>query len=121
LRVNRTEAEQAGLLAAGVGIAAGAGVAVVSDGALPVVAWSAKGERWRADPPPVAVRNPIGCGDAMLAGLVLRLGEGADLETALRFGVALAAADAESETAGRPDPRRALALLPQVRLARDAP
>jgi fructose-1-phosphate kinase PfkB-like protein len=62
----------------------------------------------------VVLRNPIGCGDAMLAGLLARLAAGAEVVDALRFGVALAAADAESPVAGRPDPARAAALVPGV-------
>jgi tagatose 6-phosphate kinase len=88
---------------------------VVSDGPRPFHAW-AGATRFEVEPPRVRARNPIGCGDAMLAGLLARLAAGAAFEAALRFGTALAAADAESETAGRPDPERARSLLPLVSL-----
>jgi 1-phosphofructokinase family hexose kinase len=90
--------------------------AVVSSGAGPVLAWTGSGERYRITPPPVALRNPVGCGDAMMAGLLAALTEGVSFETALRRSVALAAAEAESPCAGRPDAARADALVPQTRL-----
>ncbi len=39
----------------------------------------------------------------MLAGLLAKLRAGADFETALRYGTALAAAEAEAPFAGRPN------------------
>jgi 6-phosphofructokinase 2 len=42
--------------------------------------------------PMVPVRSTVGAGDAMLAGVVMRLQEGWPLERAVRFGVAAAAA-----------------------------
>jgi 1-phosphofructokinase family hexose kinase len=49
---------------------------------------------WRAAPPAIAERNPIGAGDALLAGLVLGLSRGLALAEALRWGVAAGAAAA---------------------------
>jgi len=121
LRVNREE------LQAALGIGPGAapcdprirsvGLGVVSDGAGAVRAWCAEG-RFRLHPPAVRLRNPVGCGDAMMAGLLARLDEGGDAESALRSGVALSAADAESPVAGRPDLKRAAALAAAVRIER---
>jgi len=120
LRINREEA------AAALGVSAPAALAlpparapgatrlaVVSDGARPAVAWSAAGRRWLVTPPRVRTRNPIGCGDAMLAGLIATLDAGC-VADALRFATALAAADAESDRAGRPDAERARELAPEV-------
>lgn len=91
------------------------GLGVVSDGPRPFQAWAGTA-RFQVEPPRVRARNPVGCGDAMLAGLLARLGAEDPFEAALRFGTALGAADAESGTAGRPDPGRARALLSQVSL-----
>jgi fructose-1-phosphate kinase PfkB-like protein len=51
----------------------------------------------------------------MLAGLLARI-DAAPFDDALRWGTALAAADAESPVAGRPDPKRAEVLLADVAL-----
>lgn len=92
---------------------------VVSDGPREVVAWT-QGRSWRIAPPPARVRNPIGCGDAMLAGLLARIDAGS-FEEALRFATALASADAESPVAGRPDLSRAEEQLANVELQEDVP
>lgn len=62
----------------------GAEGAVLSDGA----------RTWRATPPAVDERNPIGAGDALLAGVVFGLARGLALPEALRWGVAAGAAAA---------------------------
>jgi tagatose 6-phosphate kinase len=122
LRVNREEvAEALGVDGAALALpppasCGDAGLSVVSDGRRPALAWLRAGARWSLTPPPVQVRNPIGCGDAMLAGLLAALAAGRGTADALRFATTLAAADAESEVAGRPDPERARALEPQVRI-----
>ena len=96
LRINRDEAaDLAG------GAADGSPFGAVSDGPRAITAWE-PGRTWRVEPPPVRVRNPIGCGDAMLAGLLARIDAG-PFESALRFATALASAEAASPLAGRPD------------------
>jgi 1-phosphofructokinase family hexose kinase len=55
----------------------------------------------------VVVRNPIGAGDALLAGLAAELEAGAALPEAARAGMAAAGAAVEDERAGRLDPVRA--------------
>ena len=89
----------------------------VSDGAGEIVAWNTDGSVWRIVPPSVAVRNTIGCGDAMLAGLLARV-DSSGFEDAARFATALASADAESTTAGRPQVSRARELLDSVEIFR---
>jgi 1-phosphofructokinase family hexose kinase len=49
---------------------------------------------WRATPPSIDERNPIGAGDALLAGFAFGLARGFDLPEALRWGVAAGAAAA---------------------------
>jgi tagatose 6-phosphate kinase len=51
---------------------------------------------WRIIPPAVAVKNPIGSGDAFTAALVWRLLKGDDLGEASRWGAAAGAANALS-------------------------
>lgn len=48
---------------------------------------------WFAAPPPVQARSPVGCGDALLGGVVCRLLQRETLPEALGFGVAVAAAN----------------------------
>ncbi|PLX31795.1 MAG: hypothetical protein C0600_04575, partial [Ignavibacteria bacterium] len=47
-------------------------------------------------PPTVDVINPIGSGDVMSGALAMALGEGEDLQAALRFAIAAATANAAS-------------------------
>jgi tagatose 6-phosphate kinase len=120
LRVNRQEA------AAALGVAARElpappypragrpGLGVISDGGGPCLAWQEGGRTWRIAPPRVRLRNPIGCGDAMLAGLLDGLRRGRPPGESLRFATALAAAAAESPRAGEASPERARELAPAV-------
>jgi 1-phosphofructokinase family hexose kinase len=62
----------------------GAAGALLSDGV----------RAWRAIPPAVVERNPIGAGDALLAGFALGLARGLALPEALRWGAAAGAAAA---------------------------
>ncbi|MCZ6783341.1 MAG: PfkB family carbohydrate kinase [Proteobacteria bacterium] len=119
LRVNRAEAE--GALGRPLAIdrplpdpPGRTDLTVISDGPHPVLAWRDGGPAWRIAPPRIDLRNPIGCGDAMLAGLLAADLDGAGDEAALRRATALAAADAESPVAGCPDPARARTLAPAV-------
>jgi tagatose 6-phosphate kinase len=80
---------------------------VLSDGPNRILGGTAAGEAWSATPPRIHVRNPIGCGDAMHAGLLAMAAGGSSRREALRFAIALAASDAEQTCAGRPDVDRA--------------
>jgi 1-phosphofructokinase family hexose kinase len=83
---------------------------VISDGALPIEAWCEGGGRWQLVPPRVSVHNTVGCGDAMLAGLLKALCEGRSFDDSLLAATGLAAAQAESRYAGVVDPARARTL-----------
>lgn len=67
--------------------AAGATVAVVTAGERGAVAVSDEGAWW-THPPKTVVVSAVGAGDALMAGLLLQLEDGASLGEALRWGTA---------------------------------
>ena len=71
--------------------AAGAATAVVTAGERGAVAVSDEGVWW-SWPPETVVVSAIGAGDALLAGLLMKLEEGAGLAEGLRWGTAAGAA-----------------------------
>lgn len=77
----------------------GATSVVISHGAKAARAFDGR-ECWQVEPPRVKAVNPIGSGDAMLAGIVADMVRGKMLKEALRFGVACGAANALTETSG---------------------
>lgn len=77
----------------------GAGLVVISDGARAVTA-VAGSKSWKVMPPAITAINPIGSGDAMLAGLAAGMAEGHILTSALELGVACGAANALTEMPG---------------------
>jgi tagatose 6-phosphate kinase len=92
----------------------GAAWLVVSHGAGGVQVVGAD-ERWRATPPRVEMVNPIGSGDAMLAGIAVALARGESMREAVRLGIACGSANVLIQTPGvvrRIDVKR---LLRQVR------
>lgn len=113
VRVNADEARQAGKLGT-LPVRRRATLSIVSDGGGEITVRAA-GRALSIRPPRVQARNPIGCGDAMLAGLLARI-DACELAGALRFATAVASADAESECAGRPDFDRARALEAEVEI-----
>jgi fructose-1-phosphate kinase PfkB-like protein len=88
----------------------GAAVAVVTAGAAGIAVATGSDRRW-LEASPVLVRNPIGAGDAFVAGLVGSLEGGRDLDGALEVGLACAGASVETEVPGLVDRDRVLALL----------
>jgi tagatose 6-phosphate kinase len=70
---------------------------VVSDGAGRVRTWPG-GESFT--PPRVRALNPIGSGDAMMAGIAHRLQQGSDMTEAVLWGIACGTANAIREKAG---------------------
>jgi 1-phosphofructokinase family hexose kinase len=91
----------------------GAGSALVTVAAGVAVAGSS-GHGW-VEAPSVAVRNPIGAGDSLVGGLVGSLERGEEFRTALRVGIAAAAASVETDLPGFVDPGRVRALTPRVK------
>jgi tagatose 6-phosphate kinase len=110
VKVNRAElAEATGQRAVAAGVRRlGVTCVVISDGAKPVSVFEGQ-ERWSVQPVRVKAVNPIGSGDAMLAGMVTALWRGESLREAVRWGMACGAANALTATSGvvrREDVRR---------------
>ncbi|MCX7888072.1 MAG: PfkB family carbohydrate kinase, partial [Verrucomicrobiae bacterium] len=98
----------------------GAEMVVITQGAKPVVVCTGT-RKWTVRPPAVRAVNPIGSGDAMLAGLVAGLHRGWDLRAAVQLGVACGAANTLTETAGcvwKTDVRRLLRVVRRSGLRR---
>jgi 1-phosphofructokinase family hexose kinase len=94
-------------------VARGAGTVVVTAGSAGI-AMATGSERWWLDAPRVEVRNPIGAGDSLVAGLVGTLELGEDMDRAVRIGVAAAAASVETTVAGLIDPERVQAIVAEL-------
>lgn len=111
VKVNRKELETAtGCRSVESGVKKlGVAQVVISDGARPVRVFGESG-RWAVKPSRVEALNPIGSGDAMLAGMVVGLMKGKTLASAsarlrrdkeaVQLGVACGAANALTETSG---------------------
>jgi len=76
----------------------GVPVAVVTAGAEGAVVESGAG-KWRAASPPIDVKSPVGSGDSLTAGFLSGWGD-RDAVTALKFGVAAGAVNAQSYRSG---------------------
>lgn len=125
VKPNRDEAAAlCGRAITGIDAAAGLLRTLRRDGvALPVVSLGAQGALaadesrvLHAQPPALAVRNPVGSGDCLLAGLVHALARGAAPAEALRLGVACGAANALSDDSGHISAAAVADLLPRVQL-----
>ncbi len=95
--------------------AAGAPNVVISlgqDGAI----LSTANRCWRANTPEIEERNPIGAGDALVAGLAVRLAAGDDLPAAFPWGVASGAAAASLDGTAFGSAERIAELRKQVRV-----
>ena len=91
--------------AAGALVRGGARAAIVTVGVAGVALARADAERW-FDAAAVQVRNAVGAGDALVAGLGCALEQGEALEDAMLAGMASAAASVEQELPGRIDVAR---------------
>ena len=69
----------------------GANIAVITAGPRGAVA-VAEDDVWWAWPPEMVVSSAVGAGDALLAGMLLKLEEGAVMQEAMRWGTAAGAA-----------------------------
>lgn len=121
VKIGREEAVGAGLVPDGASSAeaadalvdAGAVLAIVTDGAAPVVAADAT-TRWTVTVPAVEAVNAVGSGDAFDAGLSIALADGEPVEVALRRGTAAGSANALAFAAGMLDARVARDLESRV-------
>ena len=96
---------------------AGAATAVVTAGERGAVAACEEGSWW-SRPPPTVVVSAVGAGDALLAGMLLKLEEGAGLEEGLRWGTAAGAAACLTPGTQLCEREEIERLLPQVRVKR---
>jgi len=71
---------------------------------------------WRAEPPTIDERNPIGAGDALVAGLVWGLSHGYSGAEVLRWGVACGAAAASLDGTAMGSRPLVESLAPEARL-----
>ena len=71
---------------------------------------------WWSWPPPTVVVSAVGAGDALLAGLLLKLEEDAGMEEALRWGTAAGAAACLSPGTQLCQSKDVTRLLPEVRV-----
>ena len=86
-------------------VARGARAAVVTAAAAgAALAVADAASTWMPAPVVREVRNPVGAGDVLAAGLAAALERGEPLPAALRAGIAAAAASVEPPTAGELDP-----------------
>lgn len=90
---------------------------VVSLGADGAVAVSPD-QALQVTPPPVVARNPVGCGDVLVAGLAAGLASGLDVAGALPLAVRVSAAAAAHPETGRFDPAYADSLHDLLTLTR---
>ena len=95
--------------------AAGAQNALVSEGKAGAVLLTHTGVAWRILPPEITPLNPIGSGDALMAGLLFsHFVQQETLLNSVRFGTACAAANCLTLTSGVVHPEDINQLLSQV-------
>ena len=71
----------------------GASGLLVTDGAQPAHLFNDR-KQWQIQPPKVDAINPVGSGDAVTAGMIVALDQGASIREAVRLGMACGAANA---------------------------
>jgi 1-phosphofructokinase family hexose kinase len=95
----------------------GVAMPVVTMGALGAVAADGNGV-WHAAIELAQIRNTVGSGDCLLAGMTVGMTRNMNLEETLRLGVACGAANAQGQETGFVERRAVEALLSQVRVHR---
>jgi len=91
-------------------VARGARRAIVTAAAAGAAVADGSSVGWLEAPRVAQVRNPVGAGDSLVGGLGVALERGEPFGAAAVFGVAVAAASVETETAGTVDAARASGL-----------
>jgi 1-phosphofructokinase family hexose kinase len=71
---------------------------------------------WQASAPEIQERNPVGAGDAMLAGVIKALSEGRDYPEALAWGVACGTTAVSLDGTGVGSKSQVEELLPEVKV-----
>ena len=94
---------------------AGIEYVILTDGANPAYAASSSG-RWKIDAPSVKSVNPVGSGDAMMAGLVYGFEQAWTFEQCLAFGAAAGAANARTWDVARSSLEEITSLQQQVNI-----
>jgi len=69
---------------------------------------------WKAVPPPITCSYSVGCGDALLAGIIIKILPGEDWSMALKWGVACGAANCLRAGAGVVDKKDIAEIYPRV-------
>lgn len=95
----------------------GAGMVAVSLGKDGVLVVSQEGI-YQGRPPKIQVVNTVGCGDSMVAGFSIGFEKGWDLPQAIRYAVAISAANALTKETGCFQQEDLDRLLPQVTVAK---
>jgi 1-phosphofructokinase family hexose kinase len=90
---------------------------VVTDGSRAICA-SSEGKAYRIQPVALKVVNPIGCGDAMAAGIAWTIHQGKEPLEAIRFGVAAAASKVGQILPGVVDSDQVAKLVHSVEIVR---
>lgn len=91
--------------------------AIVTDSARPCYA-AIKGHYWKLTPPAVRTVNPVGSGDAMVAGIVYGFHQGWKFQQCVSFGIAAGAANAQKWGVANSELQEILSLEQQTRAQR---
>jgi len=90
---------------------------VMTNGSQPAYAAS-QAQRWKLVSPSIEAVNPVGSGDAMLAGILYGFEESWDFEECLAFGIAAGVANAKQWSVARSSLEAILAIKPSVEVHR---
>ncbi len=73
---------------------------------------------WQCQPPPVALRNSVGSGDSLVAGILAGRLTGRSIDETLRLGVACGTANAMTDAVASPELADLDRLMPAIKLTR---